>query len=103
MLLGFSRNQCQEAGIVSERVQRKSRFNRKHAPLLMKCQDAIYLYFTDCWNGLQLDCFDTRLAESKPKWERILASGLVHPCGFIVSNSSPTAWKYDKEKYTMNA
>ena len=102
MLLEFSRNQCQEAGIISKRVPRKPQFNRKHAPSLMKCQDTIYLYFTDCWNGLQLDCFDTQFAESKRKWERILASGLVHPRGLIVSDSSPTARKYDKEKYTMN-
>ena len=87
MLLGFCQNQCQEAGIVSKRVPRKTWFQQKHAPLLMKYQDAIYQHFTDCRNsrnGFQLDCFDTRVAESKPKWEETLAKGLVHPRGFIV-------------------
>ena len=102
MLLEFSQNQCREAGIISKRVPRKPRFNQKHAPSLMKCQDAIYHYFTDCQNGLQLDCFDTHFAESEPKWEKILASGLVHPRGFIVSDSSPTTRKYNKEKCAMN-
>ena len=81
-----------------KRVRPKPRFNRNHAPSLMKYQDAIYHHFTDCWNGFQLDCFDTRFAESKPKWEEILAKGLVHPHGFIVLDSSPTAQKYNKEK-----
>ena len=86
----------------SKRVPRKPRFNWKHAPSLMKCQDAIYHYFTDCRNGFQLDYFDTRFTESKPKWEKILASGLVHPCGFIISDPYPTARKYDNEKCAMN-
>ena len=30
--------------------------------------------------------------------EKVLASGEVHPCKFILSNSLPTARKYNKEK-----
>ena len=71
-------------------------------PLVVKSQDAMYQYFTDCSNGLQLDCFDTRFAESRPKWAGFLARGLVHPRGFIVFDSSPNARKYDKAKSALN-
>ena len=101
-MLGFSRDQCREAGIVSKRVPQKLRFQQKHALSLMKCQDAVYQHFTDCRNGLQLDCFDTCFAESRPKWEVFLVKGLVYPHGFIVLDSSPTARKYDKEKCALN-
>ena len=79
-MLRFSRNQCRKAGIVSKRVPRKPRFLRKHAPSVVKGQDAVYQHFTGCSNGLQLDCFDTRFAELRPKWEGFLARGLVYPC-----------------------
>ena len=93
---------CCKAGIITKHNQNKPQFQRKHPPLLMKSQDEIYCYWTDSLNGLQSDCHDTRFAESKPKWEKILASGEVHPRKFIVSDDSPTAWKYDKEKYASN-
>ena len=101
-MVRFSRDQCQEAGIISKRVLRKPRFLRKHAPLVMKSQDAMYQYFTDCRNGLQLDYFDTSFAESRPKWEGYLKRGLVYPRGFIVLDSSPNARKYDKERCALN-
>ena len=49
-----------------------------------------------------MDCFDTRFAELRPNWEGFLAKGLVYPCGFIVLDSSPAAWNYDKEKCGLN-
>ena len=102
ILLEFGRHQCRQAGIVSKLIPRKLWFNQKHTPSLMKCQDEIYHYFTDCRNGFQLGCFDTRFAESRPKWEEILAKRLVRPRGFIVSDTSHTARKYDKEKCALN-
>ena len=89
----YSREMCRKAGIITKRNQKKPQFQRKHPLLLMKFQDKIYRYWTDSLNGLQSDCHDTRFAESKSKWKEILASGKVHPCKFIVSNASPTAWK----------
>ena len=68
-MVRFSRDQCQKAGVVSKRLLRKPWFLRRHAPLVMKDQDSLYQHFTDCSNGLQLDCFDTRFVESRQKWE----------------------------------
>ena len=67
-MVRFSWDQCRKAGVVSKRVLRKPRFLRKHLPLVMKDQDSMYQHFTDCDNDLQLDCFDTRFAGSRPKW-----------------------------------
>ena len=98
----FSRDQCQKAGIISKRVLRKPRFLRKHAPLVVKSQDAIDHHFTDCSNGFQLDCFDTRFAESRPKWEGFLARGLVYPRGYFILDSYLSALKYDKGRCALN-
>ena len=78
------------------------RFLRKHAPSVMKDQDSMYQHFTDCDNDLQLDCFDTRFAESRPKWEGYLKRGLVYPRGFFVLESSPNTRKYDQERCALN-
>ena len=94
-MVKFSRDRCQKAGIVSKRVLRKPRFLRKHALLVMKDQDLMYQHFTDCSNGLQLDCFDTRFAESRLKWEGYLKKGSVYPRRFIVLESSLNARKYN--------
>ena len=63
----FSRDQCRKAGVVSKRVFKKPRFLRKHAPSVMRDRDLMYQHSTGRSNGLQLDCFDTRFAESRPK------------------------------------
>ena len=68
----------------------------------MKSKDAMYQYSTDCSNGLQLDCFDTRFAESRPKWKGYLKRGLVYPRGFIVLESSPNTRKYNRERCALN-
>ena len=81
---------------------RKPLFLRKHAPLVMKDQDSMYQHFPDCSNGLQLDCFDTCFAESRPKWEGYLKRGLVYLQGFIVLESSPNARKYNQERCALN-
>ena len=97
----FSRNKCRKIGVVSKRVFIKPRFLRKHAPSGMS-GDEMYQYYTGCSNGLQMDCFDTHFVESRPKWERYLKRGLVHPRKFIVLESSPAARKYNKEKCALN-
>ena len=97
----FSRNQCRKIGVVSKRVFKKSRFMRKHAPLGMS-GDEMYQYYTGCSNGLQMDCFDTRFVELRPKWERYLKRGLVYPRKFIVLESSPAARKYNQERCALN-
>ena len=68
----------------------------------MKDQDLMYQHFTGCSNGLQLDCFDTRFAELRPKWEGYLKRGLVYPRKFIVLESSPNARKYNQERCALN-
>ena len=98
----FSRNQCRKVGVVSKRVFKKPRFFRKHAPSVMKNRNVMYQYYTGCSNGLQLDCFDTRFAESRPKWEGYLKRGLVYPREFIVLESSPNARKNDQERCALN-
>ena len=97
----FSRNQCRKIGVVSKRVFKKPRFMRKHAPSGMS-RDEMYQYHTGCINGLQMDCFDTRFVESRPKWERYLKRGMVYPRKFIVLESSPAAQKYNKERCALN-
>ena len=101
-MVRFSRDQCRKAGVVSKRVLRKPRFLRKHAPTVVKDRNLMYQHFTDCSNGLQLDCFDTRFAESRPKWEGYLKRGLVYPLKFIVLESSPNARKYNQERCALN-
>ena len=98
----FSRDQCQKAGVVSRCDFKKPCFLRKHAPSVMKDQDLMYQHFTGCSNGLQSDCFDTRVAESRPKWEGYLKRGLVYPRKFNVLESSPAARKYNKERCALN-
>ena len=98
----FSWNQCRKAGVVSKRVFKKPRFLHKHAPLVMKDQDAMYQHYTGCSNGLQLDCFDTCFTESRPKWEGYLKRGLVYPLKFIVLESSPNARKCNQERCALN-
>ena len=98
-MVKFSRNKCRKEGVVSNSVDMQPRFLRKMSEM---SQEEAYQYYTGCSNGLQMDCFDTRFVDLRPKLEKYLKRGLVSPRKFIVLDSSPDAQKYNKERCALN-
>ena len=82
----LSRFDCCNSRIISGHNQRKPLFLWKRKPSLMKTDGVLYNWYTDCQDGLMLDCFATRYAEVKLKWMAKIAHGEVYPCLFIVSS-----------------
>ena len=56
-----------------------------------------YSWFTDCRDGLRLNCYAKGYVEVMPKWKAKVAHSKTYLRLFIVSSQSPNALKYNPE------
>ena len=82
----LSRFKCRNKMVLFGRNQLKPRVLRKLKPSLMKTDEVLYKWNTNCRDGLMLDCFAAQFVEVKLKWMTKITRGKVYPYLYIVSS-----------------